>query len=240
MRTSKVLPTTCSLKSFSTLPLSIRQSIPRQQCSFSQSYFSNFSTTGRIPRRQRTPALHFQRRGVSSQTEPSQIVRPLVPPPTEGSGPLLSRRADRELPSIAKGYVWLKTLPIFIFLVTASSLAIFNYQKSSSSTVNSILYALRTNETAREILGDEVYFASKVPWIRGEMNQLHGIIDIRFWVKGTRSKAETRFVSLRRKKGGYFETLEWSLKTEDGEVVQLLDEGDGKQKGVVPWVAAEE
>src|SRR5271170_2622046 len=85
----------------------------------------------------------------SSQSSHSQVVRPLIPPPGEHSGPLLSRRPDRALPSVAKSRTWLKTLPIFVALITLSSLAIFNYQKSSSSTVNSILYALRTNETAR-------------------------------------------------------------------------------------------
>jgi hypothetical protein len=37
----------------------------------------------------------------------------------------------------------------------------FNYQKSSSSIVNSTLYALRTSPRAREILGDEIYFAQQ-------------------------------------------------------------------------------
>jgi cytochrome c oxidase assembly factor 1 len=96
----------------------------------------------------------------------------------------------------------LKTLPIFIALITVSSLAIFNYQKSTSSTVNSILYALRTNETTREILGDEIYFASKVPWISGELNQLHGRIDISFWVKGKKGKGRVRFASVRKRRDG--------------------------------------
>ena len=79
-------------------------------------------------------------------------------------------------------------------------------------------------------MGDEIYFASKVPWISGELNQLHGIIDISFWVKGTKGVGKTKFVSVRKKRDGYFETLEWSLKMEDGRVVQLLE---GGQKGVL-------
>ncbi|KAK4992826.1 cytochrome oxidase assembly protein 1 [Elasticomyces elasticus] len=106
--------------------------------------------------------------------------------------------------------------------MTVSMLAIFNYQKSSSSIVSSTLYALRTNRRAREVLGDEIYFANKIPWIWGEMNQLHGRIDIQFWVKGTRAKALMRFHSQRKTRMGYFETLEWSLKTEDGQTIQLL------------------
>lgn len=139
----------------------------------------------------------------SSQSETVQTQPPYIPAPTENSGPLLSRRPDRELPSLEKPYTWLKTLPIFIAVITASSLAIFNYQKSSSSTVNSILYALRTNETSRQLLGDEIYFASKVPWISGELNQLHGRIDISFWVKGNKGKGKVKFVSRRKRRSGF-------------------------------------
>lgn len=94
-------------------------------------------------------------------------------------------------------------MPIFIAFITIASLAIFNYQESSSSTVNSILYALRTNDESREVLGDEIYFASKFPWISGELNQLRGKIDISFWVKGTKATGKVRFHSVRRRRGGF-------------------------------------
>ena len=133
----------------------------------------------------------------------------------------------RSLPHLTRGLTpetktWLRTLPLFIALCVLGTVTIFNYQKSSSSTVSSILYALRTSPTVRELLGDEIYFNSKVPWVSGELNQLHGHIDISFWVKGTRGKGLVRFVSIRRRRDGYFETLEWSLTGEDGTVVQLL------------------
>jgi cytochrome c oxidase assembly factor 1 len=82
-------------------------------------------------------------------------------------------------------------------------LGIFNYQKSSSSIVNSTLYALRTSPRAREILGDEIYFAQQIPWISGEMNQLHGRIDISFWVKGTKSQGKMKFRSIRPDRMSY-------------------------------------
>jgi cytochrome c oxidase assembly factor 1 len=132
---------------------------------------------------------------------PTDTIRPnFIPPPSESSGPLLSRLPNRSLPSLKKSHTWLKTLPAFIIVITLSSLAIFNYQKSSSSTVNSILYALRTNEMAREVLGDEIYFASKVPWIRGELNPMQGRIDISFWVKGRRGMGRVKFISMRKKR----------------------------------------
>ncbi|MCJ1412305.1 hypothetical protein MMC19_006399 [Ptychographa xylographoides] len=137
----------------------------------------------------------------------------------------MSRRSDRELPDIpSSSRRWLKTLPIFLAILGVSTLAIFNYQKASSSIVNSTLYALRTSPTAREALGDEIYFRDKFPWIWGEMNQLHGRIDIGFGVKGKAGKGWMRFKSVRKSRMGYFETQEWSLETEDGKIIQLLEE----------------
>jgi cytochrome c oxidase assembly factor 1 len=176
--------------------------------------------TSLLPRQLSTSRAAFQ-----TATPPPQET--YIPAPREGSGPLLERLPNRELPDFAPpSRTWLKTLPIFVFLITISSLAIFNYQKSTSSTVNSILYALRVSPAARDLLGDEIYFASKVPWISGTMNQLHGIIDISFWVKGTNGQGKTKFRSTRKHKDGYFETTEWSLTMEDGKVVQLLDQGE--------------
>ncbi|PWY63546.1 DUF1783-domain-containing protein [Aspergillus heteromorphus CBS 117.55] len=149
--------------------------------------------------------------------------RNLIPAPKSNSGPLMERRADRELPSITEERRWIRTLPIFAVVVGAAMLGIFNYQKSSSSVVSSTLYALRTSPRAREILGDEIYFAQKIPWISGEMNQLHGRIDISFWVKGTKGQGKMKFRSIRPDRISYFRTEEWSLEIEDGTVVQLLD-----------------
>ena len=128
---------------------------------------------------------------------PAPLRRTLISAPGPNSGPLLSRSADRELPSIAPKRRWLRTIPVFVVIIGASLLAIFNYQKSSSSIVNSTLYALRTSSKARAILGDEIYFAHKMPWIGGEMNQLHGRVDINFWVKGTKAQGRMRFRSIR-------------------------------------------
>ncbi|MCJ1475336.1 hypothetical protein MMC13_003998 [Lambiella insularis] len=137
----------------------------------------------------------------------------------------MSRRPDRALPEITSSASrWIKTLPIFLAILGASTLAIFNYQKASSSIVNSTLYALRTSPRAREALGEEIYFRDKFPWIWGEMNQLHGKINISFGVKGKTGKGLMRFRSVRKTRMGYFETQEWSLETEDGEIIQLLEE----------------
>ncbi len=168
----------------------------------------------------------------------------------------MSRRADRELPGMhlslclpprlpaspdsepvlttnnadieSSGMKWARTVPIFLAVLLGSTLAIFNYQKSTSPVVASALYALRTSPKARAYLGDEIYFASKMPWIWGEMNQLHGRIDIRFEVKGDKAQGTMRFRSMRRGRQGLFETAEWSLEMagSEGERIDLLDGGD--------------
>lgn len=117
----------------------------------------------------------------------------------------------------------LKTFPIFVIAMLITTGAFFNYQKQESSVVTSTLYALRTNPGVRELLGDEIYFASKYPWIKGEINQVHGRIDIRFWVKGTKRQGEVRLRCRRRGRGGLYATQEWSLTMNDGERVELYD-----------------
>lgn len=142
--------------------------------------------------------------------------RTLIAAPKPNSGPLMERRADRELPSIESSRRWLRTMPIFIAVMTVSTLAIFNYQKSSSSVVSSTLYALRTNSEARAVLGDEVYFASKMPWIGGELNQLHGRININFWVKGTKQKALMKFRSERKTRMGLVSAADGQSRAGEG------------------------
>ena len=148
-------------------------------------------------------ALHCPPLAVRQAAFPKQYCSPkrtLIAPPTRSSGPLLQRRSDRELPPLPVSPFrrWATTLPIFAAIIVASSAAIFNYQKSSSSVVSSTLYSLRTNEQARELLGDEIYFRDRFPWIWGELNQLHGRIDIGYGVKGTRGSGFMRFKSYRK------------------------------------------
>ncbi|KAK0107292.1 hypothetical protein ONS95_003990 [Cadophora gregata] len=153
--------------------------------------------------------------------------RTLIAPPKPGDGPLMARRADRELPDIPEnGMKWVRTIPIFLVILISSTLGIFNYQKSSSSVVSSTMYALRTSPKAREYLGEEIYFKSQMPWIWGEMNMLHGKIDIHFAVKGSAESGTMRFKSHRLGRQGMFVTTEWSLETKDGRKIDLLDGSD--------------
>ena len=148
--------------------------------------------------RLRAPLL----RTLLTKTAPLQR-RTLIAAPKPDSGPLMERRSDRALPPLVSPHRWLRTLPIFAAVMAACTLAIFNYQKSNSSVVSSALYSLRTNEEARAILGDEIYFAQQLPWIWGSIDQVHGNIDVSFMVKGTKGKAMMRFRSVRRTRMGF-------------------------------------
>jgi len=107
--------------------------------------------------------------------------------------------------------------------MAAAVFAFFNYQKQESSVVTATLYALRTNPEVRALLGDEIYFASRYPWIKGEINQVHGRINVTFWVKGTKGMGQVRLRCKRRKTNGLYVTNEYSLTMEDGQVLQLYD-----------------
>ena len=108
----------------------------------------------------------------------------------------MSRRADRALPSLRDisnpWHTW-RHIPLFLGICLASGFGIFNYQKANSSVVTSSLYALRMNPLAREMLGDEIYFAHRIPWIWGKVDTLHGVVDVSFKVKGRRSVGMMRF-----------------------------------------------
>ncbi|KFG82865.1 cytochrome oxidase assembly [Metarhizium anisopliae] len=182
----------------------------------------------RLVQRRLAASLRNCKTSPSPSTSSRSIQRRwITPAPKPGDGPLMSRRADRELPEISQvRFRWGRTLPIFLAIVSVCSISIFNYQKTSSPIVSSTLYALRTNARARAILGDDIYFKHQIPWIRGQMNQMQGRINIYFTVKGTRGWATMRFASHRPSSRSLFETTEWSLTTAEGEWVDLLDGGD--------------
>ena len=108
------------------------------------------------------------------------------------------------------------SVPLFLLALGGSAACIFNYQKQQSSVVTSTLYALRAHPVARALLGDEIRFTSAAfPWISGKLDQLHGRIDIRYAVKGSKAHGVMRFKSARRTRLGLFETDIWELSLSD-------------------------
>ncbi|RDA87232.1 hypothetical protein CP532_2535 [Ophiocordyceps camponoti-leonardi (nom. inval.)] len=157
--------------------------------------------------------------------------------PKKGDGPLMTRRADRKLPELSqiRTRTWRRTLPLFALTMALSSVAIFNYQKTSSPVVSAVLYALRTSPRARDLLGDDIYFRRAIPWISGELNQLHGRVDISFAVKGDRSHGTVRFVARRERPGAPFVTHLWSLAlpADGGREEKMRGRGAGGDEEVI-------
>ncbi|AMD23021.1 HHR252Wp [Eremothecium sinecaudum] len=135
-------------------------------------------------------------------------------------------RIERELPDINKGKLQ-RRLGFVGFLVTigVSFLAIVNYEKTQSPIVTNSLYQLRRSPATRDLLGDHVDFDGLVPWVYGQLNQVAGNINIKFYVKG--SKGVTGVVTLvasRESKLESFMIHEWCLTVGDTKV-DLLEEG---------------
>ena len=75
------------------------------------------------------------------------------------------------------------------------------------------------------------------------MNQVQGRINVWFTVRGNRSTGVMRFASHRPSSRSLFKTTEWSLTTEDGQHIDLLDGEDpfrgllGRDEGLLPLSA---
>jgi cytochrome c oxidase assembly factor 1 len=91
-------------------------------------------------------------------------------------------------------------VPVVLVILVAGGAGIFNYEKLNNSVVSSSLYALRVHPEARDALGDEIYFAHRIPWISGKIDPMHGEIDVSFAVKGSRGKGVMRFRAIRPRK----------------------------------------
>ena len=116
---------------------------------------------------------------------------------------ILQRTTDRELPKYRPQWVPIaQTFPIFVVVMWIATIVLFNYQKQNSSVVSSTLYALRYNNIGKRELGNGIYYRDGWPWIWGELNQLHGRIDISYAVKGSKASAMMRFKCERKARRG--------------------------------------
>ncbi|CAK9441340.1 uncharacterized protein LODBEIA_P52090 [Lodderomyces beijingensis] len=119
----------------------------------------------------------------SPTSESSRLTR--VPPVMQSNGrPQIA--VDKELPyPYARRDENRKYFVIFAVGITVACAVIFNYEKSSSPIVGSVLYYLRRSTVGQDALGGDIEFASSWPWIWGTLNTVQGHIDIKFKVKGS-------------------------------------------------------
>ncbi|PVH18333.1 uncharacterized protein CXQ87_001256 [Candidozyma duobushaemuli] len=129
---------------------------------------------------------------------------------------------ERELPDPFKKkkqnrrYFW-----AYAVGTTLSCVLIFNYEKTRSPIVNSVLYCLRRSEHAKAALGPNIGFASSWPWIWGTLNTVKGNIDITFQVKGDTGGGNLHLNATRLSKLVPFDIHAWTLETDSGEVIDL-------------------
>ena len=153
------------------------------------------------------------------------------PPPSslEHHGQAKPMVIDRELPDPFKDKK--KNIIGFIVFATAVSAAlaiIYNYEKVENSIIYDTIYQLRKSERTRELLGDDIEFAGLIPWIYGTLHPVKGIVDIKFYIKGTKDVIGTvRLVADRENHLEEFLIHEWTLTVGD-QKVDLLAESDQK------------
>ncbi|KAI8873507.1 DUF1783-domain-containing protein, partial [Ramicandelaber brevisporus] len=108
-----------------------------------------------------------------------------------------------------------------VALWAGSLIVMFNYQRQTTSAVAGAYYTARQHKLVREAIGDKVTYASKWPWISGSINNLKGRIDIGFWVQGDKGQGYIRLRTIRPAIQAPWHTVEYTLTTKDGEVINL-------------------
>lgn len=132
---------------------------------------------------------------------------------------------DRELPDPLK--LQKKNRRYFIVYaigVAVSCAVIFNYEKTGSPIINSLMYCLRRSEVVKKALGDNIGYASEWPWIWGPLNTVQGRIDIHYKVKGDEQGAEVFLKANRSSAMQPFVVEHVYLKFDDGTIADLLQD----------------
>ena len=130
---------------------------------------------------------------------------------------------DRELPDpfadkkLNKRYFW-----VYAVGVTLLCALIFNYEKTRSPIINSVLYCLRRSDVAKAELGPNIGFQSSWPWIWGPLNTVRGDIDVVFGVRGDSGAGKLRLKASRTLKLVPFDVHHFTLETADGTVLDLM------------------
>lgn len=129
---------------------------------------------------------------------------------------------DRELPDpFADKKKNRQYFVVYAIGVTVSCAVIFNYEKTQSPIINSVLYCLRRSEAAKQSLGPNIGYASSWPWISGELNTVQGNIDVEFKVKGENEHAMLKLKANRESKLVPFDVKHIYLEFADGRKIDL-------------------
>ncbi|KAI8393687.1 cytochrome oxidase complex assembly protein 1-domain-containing protein [Radiomyces spectabilis] len=131
---------------------------------------------------------------------------------------------ERELPQMSSKsrvpyYIGGAIVGTAVWVVGLSSA--LNYQRLSSSVVSGTLFTVRYDPLVVALLGDNIDYADKWPWITGSVNHLQGKVNISFDVVGSKGeRARVKFSSVRQ--GPAWRTIEFTVTREsDGQVVDI-------------------
>ncbi|RIB09246.1 cytochrome oxidase assembly protein 1, partial [Gigaspora rosea] len=135
----------------------------------------------------------------------------------------------RSLPEISSKKPRYITYGIIGISLWATAIALsFNYQRINSRTVLGSLSNVKHHPKAIQHLGQNINFTAPhwwpFPWVSGNINQLKGVVDFKYWVEGNDGKGSVRFHSIRSlKDGGKWNVMEFTLTTEDGKIISLAE-----------------
>lgn len=166
----------------------------------------NRSTVGVLARA--SPGMSVFARTVSTAPAPS---RKVVNVDRELPDPFADKKQNRR-------YFWVYSVGVFVLCAL-----IFNYEKTRSPIINSVLYCLRRSEAAKSRLGANIGFSSSWPWVWGPLNTVKGDIDVEFGVKGDKGRATLRLKATRTLRLVPFDIHHFTLETEDGMIDLMKD-----------------
>lgn len=136
---------------------------------------------------------------------------------------------DRELPDPFKTKKTNRKLFIIYGIgVTVACAFVFNYEKTSSPVINSVLYILRRSEAVKHELGSNITFRDAYPWISGPLNTVQGNVDVSFRIKGDDLWGIVRLAATRSSKLVPFDVsrFELDLHGDGTKVIDLRSEFD--------------
>ncbi|KAF8708481.1 hypothetical protein AX14_013586 [Amanita brunnescens Koide BX004] len=101
-----------------------------------------------------------------------------------------------------------------------------NQEKLSSSVFKSIMRSVRRDPKLQEVLGEAIrpqpeWWLNGDPFVKGQIGQLQGNIDVSFRIKGSRGAGAVYFTSIRKEKGVPFTTLRFKVICDDGTVLHV-------------------
>lgn len=105
--------------------------------------------------------------------------------------------------------------------VTLACLVVFNYEKTTSPIINSVMYFMRRSQNAKQLLGENIDFKYSWPWIWGTLNTVRGDVDINFAVKGSQNSGTLKLKASRESKIHPFIIHHWTLQINDTQRTEI-------------------